>query len=177
VTVPEKTDVGVSYTGTESAGISDGSQYEAGRMKGPSTYPVDRATGHPRPEIISLCSHVQCHKANSRRKSKTEATTPTPKPRPALTRRSAACTVSINSSGYSSKESRCLAGCTHAIIANSMLIMDDGKGDVDIRSCRTVRSSASLAAIPQNRRTFFEIMSSLATDLVAGGVDMVADGT
>jgi hypothetical protein len=31
-----------------------------------------------------------------------------------------------------------------------MRMMDDGKGDVDIHSCRTVRSSASLAAIPQN---------------------------
>ena len=142
MTVPEKTDVGVSYTGTESAGVSDCRQCEAGRMKGPSTYPVERATGHPRPEGVSTCSHVQCHKANSRRKSKTEATTPTPKPRPALTRRSAACTVSINPSGYSLKDSRCWAGCADDSVANSMWMMDNRKGDIDIRNCRTVRSSA-----------------------------------
>jgi hypothetical protein len=60
-------------------------------------------------------------------------------------------------------------------MASSLWMTDDGKGDVNVRSCRTTRSSASLAAIALRMRTFFEIISSLATDFVAGGVDMAAE--
>lgn len=54
-------------------------------------YPVESATGHPRPGISLRPDQEESTRieGHSRRKRRTEATTPAPKPIPALTRRSA----------------------------------------------------------------------------------------
>ena len=54
--------------------------------------------------------------------------------------------------------------------------MREETSTINVHSCRTTMSSASLQRFQWKLHTFFEIMSSLATDLVAGAVDMAADG-
>ena len=144
-------------------------------MKGHESHPVDRATGHPRPESVSFCSGIQCQEANSRRKSKTEATTPTPKPSPALTRRSAAYTVSMHFWG-SLKIARREVGV-------------GGRAHNEQHEVKRMREETSTYTVVELRchqlrlqrlqcglHTFFEIMSSLATDLEAVAEDMADDG-